>query len=159
VQSAVVGAQIPPTHPLPLSTSPPPTHFARRPLRGFHHFRGDFFYKGSGDSTHAASGTAYDKWPVSNPGMHGFDEWHSTEASASSSTPNCGCNPAWPNEGQGCIIGGGAWTHQALGAVPIMQRRALSSHASFIFMHARTRACISCAHAMATWFARTQYLD
>lgn len=44
----------------------------------------------------------------------GFDEWHSTEASASSSTTNCGCDPTWKNEGQGCIVGGGAWSNQAL---------------------------------------------
>eukprot|EP00035_Acanthoeca_spectabilis_P002135 m.85326 g.85326 ORF g.85326 m.85326 type:complete len:572 (-) comp11375_c0_seq1:94-1809(-) len=76
---------------------------------------GDFFYKGTGREVKTAKGGyAYTKWPVSNPGLHGFDEWHSTEASASSSTPNCGCNPDWKNEGQGCIVGGGVWVNQAL---------------------------------------------
>ena len=51
---------------------------------------------------------AYNKWPVSNPGVHGFDEWHSTEASASSTSCNCACEPAWV--AGGCIDGGGAWT-------------------------------------------------
>ena len=54
-------------------------------------------------------GYAYGKWPVSNPGLHGFDDWHSTEASASSSTTNCDCNPEWGKEAPGCISGGGAW--------------------------------------------------
>lgn len=65
------------------------------------------------------------KWPVSSPRTHGFDEWSSTEASASSSLCNCGCNPAWASSpggdstcadcppappavhGLGCITGGG----------------------------------------------------
>ena len=33
------------------------------------------------------------KWPVSHPGMHGFEEWWSTERSAGSCTINCGCFP------------------------------------------------------------------
>ena len=45
--------------------------------------------------------------------MHGFDEWHSTIASAPSSTTNCGCNPEWPKEGKGCIVGGGKWERTA----------------------------------------------
>jgi len=49
-------------------------------------------------------------WPASHPGMHGFDQWHATEASAESSTPNCGCDPAWNAQGDGCIVGGGFWT-------------------------------------------------
>ncbi|XP_065904406.1 N-acetylgalactosamine-6-sulfatase-like [Dysidea avara] len=32
-----------------------------------------------------------EKWPISHPGMHGFDEWWSTERSAGSCTINCGC--------------------------------------------------------------------
>ena len=40
---------------------------------------------------------------------HGFDEWHNTEASASSSTPNCGCVKEWAADSPGCIVGGGAW--------------------------------------------------
>lgn len=51
------------------------------------------------------------RWPASHPGMHGFDEWHATEASAESSTTNCGCVESWKSEGNGCIIGGGFWTH------------------------------------------------
>ena len=31
------------------------------------------------------------KWPVSHPGLHGFDQWFATERSASTSTLNCGC--------------------------------------------------------------------
>ena len=33
------------------------------------------------------------KWPVSHPGLHGFDQWHATERSAPTSTVNCGCFP------------------------------------------------------------------
>lgn len=44
-----------------------------------------------------------------HPGQVGFDEWFSTEASASSTMCNCGCSPAWPNEPPGCVIGGGAY--------------------------------------------------
>ena len=56
------------------------------------------------------------KWPTSSPRTHGFDEWHSTEASASSSMCNCGCDSAWASsaggdpgatQGTGCITGGG----------------------------------------------------
>ena len=28
-------------------------------------------------------------------------------------TLNCGCDPAWPLEGPGCIVGGGAWRNQS----------------------------------------------
>ena len=31
------------------------------------------------------------KWPVSHPGMHGFDEWWGTERSAQSANLNCAC--------------------------------------------------------------------
>ena len=31
------------------------------------------------------------KWPVSHPGLHGFDEWQATERSAPMCTLNCGC--------------------------------------------------------------------
>jgi arylsulfatase A-like enzyme len=31
------------------------------------------------------------KWPVSHPGMHGFDQWLATERSAPTATLNCGC--------------------------------------------------------------------
>ena len=31
------------------------------------------------------------KWPVSHPGMHGFDEWWATERSAQSANLNCAC--------------------------------------------------------------------
>jgi len=53
---------------------------------------------------------AWDKWPVSNPAQHGFDEWLSTEASAASTTPNCACKSEWLESG--CIIGGGNWTKE-----------------------------------------------
>ena len=52
---------------------------------------------------------AYSKWPTATPAMAGFDEWFSTEASASSTMCNCGCNPAWPAEAPGCVIGGGVY--------------------------------------------------
>lgn len=53
------------------------------------------------------------KWPASHPGMHGFDEWHATEASASSSMCNCGCRPEWVQQGNGCVIGGGKFVHDS----------------------------------------------
>ena len=31
------------------------------------------------------------KWPISHPGMHGFDEWWGTERSAQSANLNCAC--------------------------------------------------------------------
>ena len=31
------------------------------------------------------------KWPVSHPGLHGFDQWFATERSAPTCTINCGC--------------------------------------------------------------------
>ena len=31
------------------------------------------------------------KWPVSHPGLHGFDQWRATERSAQTCTTNCGC--------------------------------------------------------------------
>ncbi|XP_065177967.1 steryl-sulfatase-like [Sycon ciliatum] len=31
------------------------------------------------------------KWPISHPGIHGFDIWHATERSAPTATTNCGC--------------------------------------------------------------------
>ncbi len=68
---------------------------------------GDFYLKPG------AKKGAYEKWPVSHPGIHGFDTWFSTEASASSTTCNCGCKPEWVAEDKGCIIGGGAWQHKA----------------------------------------------
>ncbi len=85
---------------------------------------GDFFFKGDGEGDKlnprdrhrrpammpkGAGSYAYSKWPVSNPGMHGFDTWRSTEASASSSTTNCDCKVAWGKEGRGCIASGGVW--------------------------------------------------
>lgn len=69
---------------------------------------GDFFFKDAKNPNFA-----YKKWPVSHPGMHGFDEWHSTEASAPSSTTNCGCNQEWWEASPGCITGGGEWEHKA----------------------------------------------
>jgi len=70
---------------------------------------GDFYVKGERPKNYAQA-----KWPSSSPGVHGFDEWSGTEASASSSTTNCGCNSAWKLEGAGCIAGGGEWTRTAL---------------------------------------------
>ena len=57
------------------------------------------------------AGFANKKWPVSHPGVHGFDgrHWISTEASGPTSTPNCGCDDAWPAAGSGCVSGGGVW--------------------------------------------------
>lgn len=63
---------------------------------------GDFWVKDGRPSSYAT-----DKWPSSHPGMHGFDEWHATEASAPSSSTNCGCDPSWVSQGKGCITGGG----------------------------------------------------
>jgi len=68
---------------------------------------GDFWVKGKVDRNYAV-----EKWPSSNPGHHGFDEWHATEASAESSTPNCGCVEEWKTQGNGCIVGGGYWTKE-----------------------------------------------
>eukprot|EP00965_Chrysotila_dentata_P231156 6198186-Pleurochrysis_carterae.AAC.3 len=55
--------------------------------------------------------SSYDKWPVSHPGMHGFDQWFSTPASAATTTPNCGCDKAWV--AGGCVSGGGEWAQKA----------------------------------------------
>lgn len=68
---------------------------------------GEFYPK----TVHAAPSYAYKKWPVSNPGQHGFVDFHSTEASAATSVLNCGCEPSWKQEGEGCIVGGGDWTN------------------------------------------------
>lgn len=65
---------------------------------------GDFFPKANPSPSYA-----YKKWPVSHPGLFGFEEWFSTEASASSTMCNCGCEAAWPSEAPGCVIGGGAY--------------------------------------------------
>eukprot|EP01059_Diplonema_ambulator_P032057 TRINITY_DN60_c0_g1_i1.p1 TRINITY_DN60_c0_g1~~TRINITY_DN60_c0_g1_i1.p1 ORF type:complete len:694 (+),score=216.79 TRINITY_DN60_c0_g1_i1:125-2083(+) len=69
---------------------------------------GDFWVKGE-PPTYPMT-----KWPSSNPGHHGFQEWHATEASAESSTPNCGCVPEWKYQGKGCITGNGEWVNDAL---------------------------------------------
>jgi|EP01043_Picozoa_sp_COSAG02_P004727 arylsulfatase A-like enzyme len=34
-----------------------------------------------------------EKWSVSDPGKHGFDDWMTTQAEASNSMTNCGCFP------------------------------------------------------------------
>lgn len=65
---------------------------------------GDFWVKDGHPSNYAT-----DKWPSSHPGMHGFDEWHATEASAPSTSTNCGCDPSWVTQGKGCITGGGVF--------------------------------------------------
>ena len=36
-------------------------------------------------------GRGHGIWPVSHPGMHGFEEWLVTERSGITATPNCGC--------------------------------------------------------------------
>lgn len=97
---------------------------------------GDFFYKGDDERErygyhsmkNTKGGFAYSKWPVSNPGMHGFDEWHSTEASAASSTTNCGCVKAWADESPGCIVGGGEWEDKALECTNYWSPLDLDSH-------------------------------
>jgi hypothetical protein len=66
---------------------------------------GDFFPKQNSDPSYA-----YQQWPVMNPGIIGFQTWFSTEASAASTTLNCGCDAAWPQEAPGCVLGGGVWT-------------------------------------------------
>ena len=40
------------------------------------------------------------KWPVSHPGLHGFDQWQATERSVQTCSSNCGCFP-----GAKCING------------------------------------------------------
>lgn len=67
-------------------------------------------------------GMSPEKWSVSSPGNHGFDEWHTTQAEASNSMPNCGCfpvnhthpgpkPPSGYNDikpvGNQCVVGGG----------------------------------------------------
>jgi arylsulfatase A-like enzyme len=65
---------------------------------------GDFWVKDGRPSNYAV-----DKWPSSHPGIHGFDEWHATEASAPSTSTNCGCDPSWLTQGRGCVSSGGKW--------------------------------------------------
>ena len=65
---------------------------------------GNFFPKSNANPSYA-----YKKWPVMHPGHVGFSEWYSTEASASSTMCNCGCEAAWPSEAPGCVMGGGAY--------------------------------------------------
>jgi len=66
-----------------------------------------------------------ERWPTSSPRVHGFDEWASTEASASSSMCNCGCEASWATspagdpgaghaQGSGCVTGGGDFGPTAL---------------------------------------------
>ena len=69
---------------------------------------GEFFPKNNKNPS-----PAYKRWPVSNPRIHGFEEWHSTEASAPSSTTNCGCRKEWWEASPGCITGGGAWQNKS----------------------------------------------
>ena len=38
-------------------------------------------------------GMSPEKWSVSDPGKHGFDDWMTTQAEASNSMTNCGCFP------------------------------------------------------------------
>jgi arylsulfatase A-like enzyme len=62
---------------------------------------GDFFPK---PALEPNASQALRRWPVSHPGVHGFDDWHSTEASAASTTPNCGCFA--DNGARQCVMGG-----------------------------------------------------
>ena len=49
------------------------------------------------------------KWPVSHPGLHGFDQWWATERSTATCTPNCGCFNStcmyghYPARGRACM--------------------------------------------------------
>ena len=67
-------------------------------------------------------GMSPEKWSVSDPGKHGFDDWMTTQAEASNSMTNCGCfrtnhtHPGKkPNGGYGditphgdqCVVGSG----------------------------------------------------
>ena len=63
-----------------------------------------------------------EKWSVSDPGKHGFDDWMTTQAEASNSMTNCGCfhkNHSHPGRkpnggysdlvpfGDQCVVGSG----------------------------------------------------
>ena len=61
--------------------------------------------KESIEERRSADEHAFRAWPASHPGMAGFDEWHATEASATSSTINCACDAEWL--ASGCVSGGG----------------------------------------------------
>jgi hypothetical protein len=84
----------------------PPLPAARVFFTAQYHTRtqGNFFPKDNKNPSYA-----YKKWPVMHPGHTGFDEWFSTEASASSTMCNCGCRPEWPAQAPGCVIGGGVY--------------------------------------------------
>jgi arylsulfatase A-like enzyme len=97
--------------PFPASTTPTIAEvlssLPASPFRTLHAGKwhlGDFFPKQNPDPSYA-----YQKWPVVHPGMLGFSDWMSTEASASSTMCNCGCDPSWPLEPPGCVIGGGVY--------------------------------------------------
>ena len=67
-------------------------------------------------------GMSAEKWSVSDPGKHGFDDWMTTQAEASNSMTNCGCfhkNHSHPGRkpnggysdlvplGDHCVVGSG----------------------------------------------------
>ena len=47
------------------------------------------------------------RWPVSHPGMHGFDEWLVTERDSFSVAPNCGCYDRFS-----CTVGNQFYEHK-----------------------------------------------
>ena len=47
------------------------------------------------------------RWPVSHPGMHGFDEWLVTERDSFSVAPNCGCYNRFS-----CTVGNQFYEHK-----------------------------------------------
>jgi arylsulfatase A-like enzyme len=98
---------------------------------------GDFFPKKNPSPSYA-----YKKWPVSTPGHAGFAEWFSTEASASSTMCNCGCDAAWPAEPPGCVIGGGVYVMNK--SFPCTNYWAPSSNASSGACAFPSRATLSC---------------
>jgi hypothetical protein len=79
---------------------------------------------------------AFMHMPACAQGVHGFDEWHSTEASASSSTCNCACEENWLQGG--CISGGGEWGPKPPGKSSDKSR---DRHAPVAFL---LHACTDC---------------
>ena len=71
------------------------------------------------------------------------DEWYATEASASSSTTNCGCDPSWKNEGKGCVVGGGTWERKALECTNYWGPSALPVSAGCEVTNTSTRSCVA----------------
>ena len=109
------------------------------PRRQLQWHLGDFFPKDNKNPSYA-----YKKWPVMNPGMVGFGHWFSTEASASSTTLNCGCDAAWPLEAPGCVLGGGAWTMGKSLACTNFWSPTDSPHAPVAACHEPATATLAC---------------